>query len=78
MANIRELEGREPVAPWRLHDLRRTGRSLMSRAKVPFGHAERCLGHSRDGIRSVYDKYQYEAEMRSAFEALAALVCTIV
>lgn len=30
---------------WRLHDLRRTAPSLMSRAKVPTDHAERALGH---------------------------------
>ena len=33
------------VTGWRLHDLRRTARSLMSRAGVPADHAERCLGH---------------------------------
>jgi hypothetical protein len=31
------------VPRWTLHDLRRTGRSLMSRAKVPSDHAERVL-----------------------------------
>jgi integrase len=33
------------VTGWTLHDLRRTGRSLMSRAGVDADHAERCLGH---------------------------------
>ena len=33
------------VSGWTIHDLRRTARSLMSRAGVPTDHAERCLGH---------------------------------
>ena len=31
---------------WQMHDLRRTARSLMSRAGVPSEHAERVLGHA--------------------------------
>jgi hypothetical protein len=40
----------------RLHDLRRTARSLMSRAGVAPNIAERCLAHT---IRGVYDRYAY-------------------
>jgi integrase len=59
---------------WQLHDLRRTARSLMSRAGIPSDHAERCLGHAVGGIRGVYDRHRYQAEMLHAFEALAALL----
>src|SRR5262249_45565892 len=45
------------VTGWRLHDLRRTARSLMSRAGVPSDHAERCLGHVINGVRGVYDRH---------------------
>jgi integrase len=74
IAAIREREGREPIAGWTLHDLRRTARSLMSRAKVPTDHAERALGHVMGGVRETYDRYEYLDEKRAAFEALAALV----
>ncbi|OAF11785.1 hypothetical protein AYJ54_07960 [Bradyrhizobium centrolobii] len=70
--------GREPMPHWVLHDLRRTGRSLMSRAGVPADHAERCLGHVIGGIRSVYDRYAYQDEKRVAFEKLAGLVAVIL
>jgi integrase len=66
------------VSDWRIHDLRRTARSLMSRAGVPSDHAERCLGHVIGGIRSVYDRHQYLAEMALAYEKLAMLIETIV
>ena len=63
-----------PVEPWTLHDLRRTARSLMSRAGVPTDHAERAIGHVIAGVRSVYDRHQYLAEKKKAFEALASLI----
>jgi integrase len=66
------------VTDWRLHDLRRTARSLMSRAGVPTDHAERCLGHVIGGVRGVYDRHEYYEEKRRAFEALAAQIERIV
>ena len=67
-----------PVAPWTIHDLRRTARSLMSRAGVAPDHAERCLGHVIPGVRGVYDRHRYEDEMARAYEALAAQIDRIV
>lgn len=66
------------VKDWRFHDLRRTARSLMSRAGVNPDIAERCLGHVIPGVRGVYDRHTYTEEMRVAFERLAALIDTIV
>jgi integrase len=66
------------VRGWRLHDLRRTARSLMSRAGVSPDIAERCLGHVISGVRGVYDRHRYEAEMLHAFEALSTQIERIV
>jgi integrase len=66
------------VTGWTLHDLRRTARSLMSRAGVNADHAERALGHVIGGIRQTYDRYEFYPEKRHAFEALAALIQRIV
>jgi integrase len=62
------------VSGWTLHDLRRTARSLMSRAGVNADIAERCLGHVIPGVRGVYDRHAYHDEMLLAFERLAALL----
>jgi integrase len=62
------------VSDWALHDLRRTARSLMSRAGVPSDHAERCLGHVLGGVRGVYDRHEYNDEKQQAYEALASLI----
>lgn len=78
IAEIRMAEGRDPMLSWRLHDLRRTARSLMSRAKVPTDHAERALGHVIGGVRETYDRYEYLEEKRAAFEALAGMVSVIL
>jgi hypothetical protein len=50
----------------------------MSRAGVPSDHAERCLGHVLSGVRGTYDRHEYLAEKRRAFEALASLIARIV
>jgi integrase len=66
------------VAEWRLHDLRRTARSLMARAGVQSEIAERVLGHAVPGIEAVYNRHDYLDEKAAALERLAALVGRIV
>jgi integrase len=73
-----KLDAESGVTGWTIHDLRRTARSLMSRAGVPSDHAELCLGHVLKGVRSVYDRHAYHGEKAAAFEKLAALVAQIV
>lgn len=64
--------------PWVLHDLRRTARSLMSRAGVAPHIAERTLGHAVDDLEDTYDRYEYLEEKSLALEKLAALIATLV
>jgi integrase len=78
IADIRKAEGRPPMKQWQLHDLRRTGRSLMSRAKVDADHAERCMGHVIGGVRETYDRYEYLEEKRAAFAKLEGLLAVIL
>lgn len=68
----------ETMPNWRLHDLRRTARSLMSRAGVRPDIAERVLGHAIPGVAGVYDRHQYSEEKAYALKTLAALIETIV
>ena len=60
------LDKAVPIAPWVLHDLRRTGRSLMSRAGVQPHIAERVLGHAMGKVEGAYDRHSYEDEKRAA------------
>jgi integrase len=71
LAELRKHDPKaEPFPNWTLHDLRRTARSLMSRAGVPTDHAERALGHVIGGVRKVYDRYEYFSERQTALDAL--------
>jgi hypothetical protein len=69
-----EDPARVTLERWTIHDLRRTARSLMTRAGVSPDHAERALGHVVGGVRGVYDRHDYADEKREAFEALAAQI----
>jgi integrase len=66
------------VTRWRLHDLRRTARSLRSRAGVSSDIAERVLGHVIPGVAGVYDRHSYTAEKADALNELSGLMFTIV
>jgi integrase len=75
----RSLDARLPeVAPWRIHDLRRTARSLMARAGVRPDVAERVMGHAIQGVEGVYDRHQYRDEKADALRKLAGLIERIV
>jgi integrase len=78
IAELRKTDKLKPMPEWRLHDLRRTARSLMSRAGVSSDIAEMVLGHKLTGVRGVYDRHSYAAEKREALEKLAGLVGLIL
>jgi len=73
-----KFDSNSGLTNWTIHDLRRTARSLMSRAGVSTDHAERCLGHAMGGVRGTYDRYAYHAEKKQAFEALATQIDRII
>lgn len=75
---LKDFYGKSGVTGWVMHDLRRTARTLLSRAGVTPDIAERCLGHAIPGVRSVYDRHSFAPEMTHAFEALAAQIDHII
>ena len=75
LARLRDDAG---VHGWTVHDLRRTARTLLSRARVPTEIAELVLGHSITGIQQVYDRHKYFEEKAHALAALAQLVENIL
>jgi integrase len=68
----------DAVAPWTLHDLRRTGTSLMQKLKIPFEVREACLNHKIKGVAGTYNRHDYATEKAQAFDALALEVARIV
>ena len=78
LVKLREASPNAELKPYVLHDLRRTARSLISRAGVRSEIAERVLNHTIPGVRGVYDRHSYIDEKWHALESLAALVAQIV
>jgi integrase len=76
--NKARLDKASGVTGWVVHDLRRTARSLLSRAGVRPDIAERTLGHVQPGVANVYDRHAYFDEKADALAKLAALVERIV
>lgn len=75
----RLLDEASGVKGWVLHDLRRTARTLLARAKVDRAIAERILGHRIGGAaEQTYDRHDYSIEKRDALAALAELIGSII
>jgi integrase len=76
----RRIAGSEgkALAPWTLHDLRRTLRTGLGRLKVPPHVAELVLNHVKKGMVAVYDHWNYEPEIAAALTAWADHVVFVV
>jgi integrase len=63
---------------FRLHDLRRTTRTLLSRLGVDEPTAELCIGHVRRGLIAIYNRDDAWTDRVSAFERVSAHVAGLV
>lgn len=56
---------------WTMHDLRRTGATMMSALGVLPDIIERCLNHTEENkVKRIYQRHGYEAEQREAWRLL--------
>ena len=69
-ATKKEFDKLLDIAPYTLHDLRRTFRTNLGRLKVRPDIAERLVNHisARTDMEETYDLYTYLPEMREAME----------
>jgi integrase len=72
------FDTRVKVAQWTIHDLRRSARSLLSRAGVRPDISERVMGHALQGVEATYDRHAYTTEKANALKRLAAMIDGIV
>jgi len=69
------------VAPWCLHDMRRTAASGMARMGTPVHVIEAVLNHRSgaiSGVAAIYNRHSYLPEKRHAVEAWASHVMGLV
>ena len=67
----------EGLAPWRLHDIRRTVATGLQRLGVRFEVTEAVLNHvsgAKGGVAGVYQRHDWASEKRVALEAWATHV----
>ena len=70
----------EPLVPWRLHDFRRTGVTMLARQGVRWEVADKLLNHTAGAIRgvaAVYQRHDFLAEREAALNAWAAHVLAV-
>lgn len=73
--------GGEEIAPWRIHDLRRTLATGLQRLGVRFEVTEAVLNHvsgARSGVAGVYQRHDWREEKRAALDAWAAHIQALV
>jgi integrase len=68
----------EPVAPWRIHDLRRTAATHMRSLGVDRLVVSKVLNHAEGGVTRIYDRYAADPEKASALERWAQRLREIV
>ncbi|MBK6491576.1 MAG: site-specific integrase [Sphingomonadales bacterium] len=74
-------DGGDPIAPWRLHDLRRTLATGFQRLGVRFEVTEAVLNHvggSRAGVAGIYQRHDWKAEKRDALDLWNSHVVSIL
>lgn len=75
----RVAETGDKVAPWRLHDLRRTVATRMAELEVRPHVIEACLNHSHGSkVSRTYNRHDYAAEKREALVKWADRLAILV
>src|SRR5262249_2364465 len=71
------LDQRLQIAPWRIHDIRRTCATMLGELGIQPHHIEAILNHysgHRAGVAGVDQRAKYEPEMRAALQRWADYV----
>jgi integrase len=70
-----------PIAPWTLHDLRRTFATNLAGLKVQPHVVEKILNHASgtiSGVAAIYNRFQYADDMRAAITAWEARLTSLL
>jgi integrase len=75
---LREKDPTAMLAPWVVHDIRRTMRTRLTQLRVPTEAAEAVIGHGKRGLERHYNLYEYADEKRHALELWASWLRNLV
>lgn len=65
------------LAPFTVHDLRRTARTHLEALGVAPHIAERCLNHKIKGVEGIYNRHDYFEERKAALNTWASLLAQL-
>ena len=68
----------EALAPWHLHDLRRTAATYLARLGIDRVVIGKILNHSDGAVTAIYDRHSYEPQKRRALDLWAEHLSGIV
>jgi integrase len=74
----RERGETAPMPDWRPHDLRRTCATGMRTLRIDRLTVSKVLNHAESGVTQVYDRYSMDEERRTAWEAWARKIESII
>ena len=60
-----------PMAPFTIHDLRRTGSTILHEQGFPSDVVEKSLNHTIGGVRGIYNRAEYSEQRRLMLQAWA-------
>jgi integrase len=69
---------KEPIEPWRIHDLRRTMATQMRSLGIDRLVVSKLLNHAESGITKTYDRYAADPEKAAAMERWALRLREII
>jgi hypothetical protein len=77
-AKARLDAGAPGMAPWRMHDLRRTVRTGLGALPILSHVCELVIAHAQPGLHKVYDLHSYRDEKQRALDLWASRLSEIV
>jgi integrase len=77
-AAARENRKPEPIAPWTIHDLRRTVATGLGKLNVSRFIIGRVLNHADRSVTGIYDRHEYLDEKRRALDAWATYLRNMI
>jgi integrase len=80
LAEVAARENRKPeqMAPWTIHDLRRTVATGLGKLNVSRFIIGRVLNHADRSVTGIYDRHEYLDEKRRALNAWATYLGTMI
>lgn len=78
VAKARTADELPPIAPWTIHDLRRTVGTGLGKLGISRFVISRVLNHADNSVTGIYDRHEYLAEKRHALDLWSQYLAGIV